>query len=182
MAKDRQDNSADPIEDQATIYDIEPEQDGAGEDWKKKCEEAEKNLLYSRAEFDNYKKNAIKERSDLLKFGAERLARDLIGVLDVFDQALQTEINEKTIESFKKGVELTAHQLRTTLEKHGIHEIDSHGKAFDPQHHEALSAESTSDFPDGHISKVFKKAYKYHDRVLRHGQVIVAQNPGKARE
>lgn len=142
---------------------------------KKELDEKTKQYLYLAAEFDNYKRHAIKERSDLVKFGAERLARDLVGVLDIFDSALATEITPESLASFKTGVELTAKELKSVLERHGISEVASHGQDFNPQFHEALGSEPTEKFKEGQISQILRKAYKFHDRMLRPGQVIVAR-------
>lgn len=131
--------------------------------------------LYLRAEFDNYKKNMIKERSDILKYSGERLALDLLAVLDVFDKALETEINETNYLSFKEGIEITALELKKTLERHGINEIPSKGADFDPNLHEALSQVPSKDFKENTVIDVFKKGYKFHDKVLRHSQVVVSK-------
>lgn len=131
--------------------------------------------LYLRAEFDNYKKNAIKERSDLLKYGGERLAYDLLNILDVFEKALKMDVNATNFAAFKEGIQLTAVEFKKTLEKHGINEIPSMGATFDPNLHEALSQVPTKDKKDDTIIELFRKGYKYHDKVLRHSQVVVAK-------
>lgn len=131
--------------------------------------------LYLRAEFDNYRKQAIKERSDLVKFGGERIARDLLDTLDIFESALATDVSPETLKNFVSGIELTAQQLRAALTKHNIQEIPALGQAFDPYMHEALGSEPSDSVTPGHVSRVFKKAYKYHDKILRPAQVIVAK-------
>jgi molecular chaperone GrpE len=130
--------------------------------------------LYLRAEFENYKKNAIKERSDLLKFGAERIARDVLEVMDNFERALEIKASAETLQNFKTGIEMTAKELKDALAKHGIQEVQSHGQPFNPLHHEAISSEATAAVPAGHVSRVFKKPYKLHDKIIRMGQVVVA--------
>ncbi len=138
-------------------------------------DKANKDYLYLRAEFDNYRRQAIKERSDMLKYGGERLAKDLLDTLDIFETALAGEVSADNFQNFVTGIQMTAQQLRATLQKHGINEVPSAGVAFDPMMHEALSSEATDAVPEGHISQVFKKAYKYHDKILRPGQVVVAR-------
>ncbi|MFN3695942.1 MAG: nucleotide exchange factor GrpE [Pseudobdellovibrio sp.] len=133
--------------------------------------------LYLRAEFENYKKHAIKERSDLLKFGAERVARDILEVMDNFERALQTQVTADTLQTFKTGVEMTAKELKDALTKHGITEVPSEGQPFNPAHHEAISSEQTTQVADGYVSRVFKKPYKLHDKIIRMGQVVVATAP-----
>lgn len=130
--------------------------------------------LYMRAEFENYKRNALKERSDLLKFGSERICRDLLEVVDNFERALEQKAAN---ENFVKGIELIAKELKDALVKNGITEVASHGQQFNPQFHEAISSEVTAEFPEGHVSRVFKKPYKLHDKIIRMGQVVVATTP-----
>lgn len=147
----------------------------------KKDTEADQNkqirndYLYLRAEFDNYKKNVIKERSDLIKYAGERLAYDLLNVLDIFDKALNTEVTSENFKSFKDGVELTASELNKTLEKYGIREIKSLGEKFDPNFHEALTQAPSDEYEPGTVIDVFKKGYKYQDKTLRPAQVVVSK-------
>ena len=134
-------------------------------------------FLYLKAEFENYKRNAIKERSDLLKFGAERVSRDILEVVDNFERALQIKISTETLQNFKVGIEMTAKELKDMLAKHGVSEIPSEGQAFNPAHHEAISSEPTAGVAAGHVVRVFKKPYKLHDKIIRLGQVVVASAP-----
>ena len=134
-------------------------------------------FLYLKAEFDNYKKNVLKERSELLKYGAERVAKDMLEIADNFERALEVKITPETVSTFKQGIEMTAKELKDALGKHGIQEIPGLGQPFNPQFFEALSAEATDKFGEGSISRVFKKAYKLHDKIIRMGQVVVATAP-----
>lgn len=149
-------------------------------DVQKLQEQAEKyknDFLYLRAEFENYKRNAIKERSDLLKYGGERFIRDLLDVVDNFERALQMNITAENYTSFKQGIEMTASEMNALLQRHNVQEVASQGAPFDPAVHEALSSEATDQVAPGHISRVFKKPYKLHDKVIRTGQVVVAKKP-----
>ncbi len=130
--------------------------------------------LYMRAELENIRKQFIKERSELLKFGNERLVRDLLGVLDNVELALQTPPGSDQHQSFRQGVELTFQEFKNSLKKHGVQEIDSLGQNFDPTLHEALSSEPSNTAPAGSVLRVFKKAYKLHDKLVRPAQVVVA--------
>jgi molecular chaperone GrpE len=141
------------------------------------AEKYKNDFLYLRAEFDNYKRHAIKERAELTKYGSERLVVELLNVLDNFERALEIKISADNFESFKKGVEMTATELKGMLTRFGVAELPCQGVAFDPMVHEALSAEETTNVPEGHISRVFKKPYKFHDKVVRPGQVVVAKAP-----
>ena len=141
------------------------------------AEKFKNDYLYLRAEFDNYKKHAIKERADLLKYGAERVLIDVLGVLDNFERALETKATAENLSQYVKGVELTANELRTALTKFGVTEVPALGQNFDPAIHEALSSEETAQYQPGQVSRVFKKPYRLHDKLIRPGQVVVAKKP-----
>lgn len=141
------------------------------------CDKAKKDYLYLLAEFDNYRKNAIKERSELIKYGSERFVREFLGVYDNIERALDSELTADNIESFHAGVKMIAGELRSLLQRHGVEELKAEGQVFDPNKHEALSSEPREDLPPGHVSKVFKKAYKMHDKLIRPAQVTVSSAP-----
>jgi molecular chaperone GrpE len=171
--KESQQNEAASAEGSATVTPIKSDLEQSQEEtlkWKNE-------YLYLRAEFENYKKNTLKERSDLLKFGIERIGRDILEVMDNFERALQTKVTAETLATYKTGVEMTAKELKDMLTKHGIQEVPSENQPFNPSIHEAISSEPTSLEAEGHITKVFKKPYKLHDKVIRMGQVIVATTP-----
>jgi molecular chaperone GrpE len=171
--KPETENGEAAAEGKATVTPIKSELETAQEDVQKWKNE----YLYLRAEFDNFKKHAIKERADLLKFGAERVARDILEVMDNFERALQTKVTAETLNTYKTGVEMTAKDLKEALSKHGIQEVPSENQPFNPLIHEAISSEPTTQVAEGHITKVFKKPYKLHDKVIRLGQVVVATAP-----
>lgn len=137
--------------------------------------------LYLRADFDNYKKAAIKERSDYLKYGSERVFVELLEVVDNFERALSMDVNKDNYESLVKGVQLIHDELKSVLQRFGVTELPSKGEKFDPHIHNALSTEVTAQVPAGHISQVFKKPYKLHDRVIRPGQVVIATEPPESK-
>lgn len=139
------------------------------------CEKHKNDYLYLRAEFENYKRNVIKERQELLRFGSERLIVEILNVLDNFERALENKVTPENLNTFIKGVEMTHSELKSALGKFGVTEIPSLGQPFDPNLHEALSSEGSASIKPGHISRVFKKPYKLHDKVIRPGQVIVAK-------
>ena len=144
---------------------------------QEQVEKYKNDYLYMRAEFENYKRNAIKERSDLIKYGGERFIRELLEIVDNFERALQVTVTPDNFTTFKQGVEMTAQELKALLTRNSVTEIPSEGTPFDPAIHEALSSESTDKVAAGHIARVFKKPYKYHDKVIRPGQVVVAKKP-----
>ncbi len=147
---------------------------------KKLQEQTEKfknDYLYLRAEFENYKRNAIKERSDAIKYGSERIVNDILEVADNFERALQTKVTPETLNTYIQGIEMTSSELKAVLQRNGVSEVKCEGIPFDPNYMEALNSESTNEIPPGHVARVFKKAYKLHNKVIRPAQVVVAKKP-----
>ena len=165
------------MEDNGNSEDEAPKTEGTEPSQLEKCQQdlakAKSDYLYLHAEFDNYRKNAIKERSQYLKYAGERMVVELLGVHDNFERALQAFKNNPD-DPFYKGMELIGTQLRTVLEQFGVNEVPAEGKPFDPMMHEALSSEETDAAEPGTVTKVFRKAYKLHDKLVRPAQVVVA--------
>lgn len=174
---DIENDSTDVVEIESVGEDSERPSSGSKDGLESQLKAAKSDYLYLAAEFDNYKKQSLKERSELLRYGGERLARELLGVIDNFDRALAVESSPETFGAFRQGIELTAGELKSSLLKYGIQEVDCLGQNFDPELHEAIGAEPTADFAPGTICRVLKKAFKMHDRLLRPAQVVVAKSP-----
>jgi len=151
-------------------------------DVQAEIEKLKKDYLYLAAEFDNYRKHAVKERSDLLKFGSERIVRELLDVMDNFERALSVSIDAQNVESFKDGVKMIHSELQALLLRFGVTESNPAGEMFDPNQHEALTSEPTLEHRPGIITKVFRKAYKLHDRLIRPAQVVVAKEPSEQKD
>ena len=120
----------------------EPSQAESTESPEGKLEKLKSDYLYLRAEFDNYRKQAVKERSQVSKYGAERLARDLLNVIDILETAVNSEVNADNWETFKTGVEMTLKEFQQALQNNGIEGLDSVGVPFDPNLHEAVGSGS----------------------------------------
>lgn len=123
------------------------------------------------AEFQNFKRRAAKEKSDIHAFANERIVGDLLPVLDNFERALDTETED--IEGYAKGMQLIFEQLRTALEKAGLKEIEALGQDFDPNVHNAVMTDNTDEYETDKISKVLQKGYKLNDKVVRPSMVAV---------
>ncbi len=149
------------------------------EEFKKQVEKLQNDYLYLKADFENYKKRVIKEKSDLSKYGSESLVIALLDLVDNFERALSLEIKPENVQSFADGIKMVSNEFKNVLTRFGVSEIPSLGVPFDPNFHEALGTEPTSEVPAGHITKVFSKPYKLHDRLVRPGRVVVASAPTK---
>ena len=123
------------------------------------------------ADFDNYKKRAVRERDQLVARAAERLVKELLPVLDDLERALEAA-NEHEEAKLEEGVRLVHRALADALAKEGLTEIEADG-AFDPHVHEALLSQP-SDAEEGAVIQVLQKGYRLGDRVLRPARVVVA--------
>jgi molecular chaperone GrpE len=136
-------------------------------------------LLRTAADLENYKKRALREKQDAIKYGNESLLGKLIPVLDNFDAALSAVSTSQapSTDSFQQGVAMIQQQLRQVLGEAGLEEIDAQGQLFDPNCHEAVSQRETTEVPEGHVLQQLRKGYKLRDRLLRPATVVVAKAP-----
>lgn len=154
-----------------------PEKDIATDESEKhkvKAEEYLQLLQRVQADFDNFRKRTAQERADWSKYCSQRLAAGLLPILDNFERALQAGGDDIT--SFRGGIELIYRQLKDALEKDGIQPMETVGKEFDPNFHEAVMQGPSEDYPDNTVIEEFQKGYILVDRVLRPAMVKVAKN------
>jgi molecular chaperone GrpE len=128
--------------------------------------------LRAKAETENVRRRGQEDVARAHRYGVEGFAGALLAVKDSVDAALTVE--NTSIESFREGVELTAKQLDSVLQKFSITPIVPAGEKFDPHRHQAIS-QVESDQEPGTVVNVLQKGYLLHDRVLRPALVIVAK-------
>jgi molecular chaperone GrpE len=129
------------------------------------------------ADFDNYRKRTARDQESLVARAHERLVKDLLPVLDDLERALEAaEQHEEA--KLEDGVRLVHRELRGTLEKEGLVEIETDG-GFDPHVHEALLSQPSEE-DDGAILQVIQKGYRLGDRVLRPARVVISQGAPEA--
>ena len=131
------------------------------------------------ADLENFKKRAIRERADLLKYAEENLARDLLEIIDNFGLAL-AQIPENSNDEFVKGVKMIHDRFISIMDKHSVRGESSLGQMFDPFKQQALASVPTADSPPGTILEEYKRAYYLKDKLLRPGQVVVASAPAES--
>ena len=142
-----------------------------------KADESWERLLRTTADFDNFKKRAAREKTDAIKYATEGLIGKVIPVLDNFEMALAAAQNSSAdgLKSLQDGVAMIHSQLKNALTDSGLEEVDSAGKVFDPNLHEAVSQQESADVPEGHVLLQLRKGYKLRERLLRPATVIVAK-------
>ena len=123
------------------------------------------------ADFDNYRKRALREREELVTLANERLVKDLLPILDDLERALEAAAQHQEAQ-LEEGVRLTHRALADALGREGLAEIETDGK-FDPHTQEALLSQP-SEAEEGTVIQVLQKGYMLGDRVLRPARVIIS--------
>jgi molecular chaperone GrpE len=129
------------------------------------------------ADFDNYRKRAARDQESLVARAHERLVKALLPVLDDLERALEAA-EEHEEAKLEEGVRLVHRELRGTLDREGLVEIETDGE-FDPHVHEALLSQPSEE-EDGAILQVIQKGYRLGDRVLRPARVVISQGAPEA--
>jgi molecular chaperone GrpE len=126
------------------------------------------------AEFDNFRRRTIKEREEARKMEGKDLIVSLLPVLDDFDRALRSMQNATDLTPVKEGVELIQQKLKNTLTQKGLKEMESIGKPFDPELHEAVTnIPAPNEESKGKVVDEMEKGYFLNDKVARFAKVIV---------
>ena len=144
-----------------------------------KADEHWERLLRTTADFENFKKRAVRERTEAAQFANVAMLQKLLPILDNFEMALtaaQTAQGEK-LASLQAGVAMIHQQFKNVLLETGLEEVDASGQLFDPALHEAVSEQESSDVPEGHVLQQLRKGYKLRERLLRPAIVVVAKKP-----
>lgn len=135
-------------------------------------------LIEAHADFENIKKRLEKEKITAVNFANESFARDLLGVIDALEMALNTQISEENeqAKSLKEGVSLTIESFKAALAKHGVKMIEtSVGGEFNPEIHNAMSYIESDSIASGFIAQIYQNGYMYNERILRPAMVLIAK-------
>ncbi len=130
--------------------------------------------LRSVAELENYRKRAQKERDEVLRYGNEKLLKDIFPVVDGLDRALAAAAPDDPL---VKGVTLIRSNLEQALARHGVTSFSALGQPFDPSRHEALLQVPTADQPPGTVVVEHARGFLLNDRLARPAMVGVAKAP-----
>lgn len=132
-------------------------------------------LLRTVAEFDNYKKRTLKEKTELILNGGEKTITAILPVLDDFERAL-ADTNTDDPAAIKEGMELIFKKFIKTLEGMGVHKIETEDKDFDVDYHEAIAmVPGMGDDKKGKVIDCVQTGYMLNNKVIRHAKVAVGQ-------
>ncbi len=134
--------------------------------------------FYIAAEMQNMQRRFDKEKENLLKYGSEKILRDMLDVVDNFERTLgfiEADQDEK-VKNIAIGIDMIAKQFVEALGKHGLKKVDALGKIFDPNFHEALAQQPADDKEDMEIIQVHQTGYTLNERLIRPAKVVVVKN------
>jgi molecular chaperone GrpE len=129
------------------------------------------------ADYENFRKRALRERQEAARYGSQNLVKDLLSVVDNLDRAIgharQSEGGD--LKSLLQGVELVQREFTAVLAKHHVIEIEAQGKPFNPALHEAMAQIDSDTAEPNTVIDVLEKGYQLHDRLVRPSRVVVAR-------
>ncbi|MCM1369954.1 MAG: nucleotide exchange factor GrpE [Candidatus Amulumruptor caecigallinarius] len=141
-----------------------------------KLEKEKKEYMFLMAEFDNFRKRTLREKSELIKNAAESVFKGLLPIVDDFERALKATEGSADANSVREGMELIYKKLKKYMEQNGVKEMDPDDIDFDADRHEAISAVPVpEESQKGKILDTVEKGYTINDKVLRHAKVVVGQ-------
>lgn len=138
----------------------------AHEHWEK--------CMRAMAELDNVRRRTEREIANAHRYGLEKMITSLLPVVDSLEQALALT-DKHADEAMHEGLLLTMKLFLDVLEKHEVKQLDPEGALFNPEEHEAMSMQASTDAAPNSVLAVFQKGYKLNDRVIRPARVIVAK-------
>ena len=134
--------------------------------------------LRARAELDNVRRRTERDMENMRRYALEKFVAELLAVRDSMEMGVEAAADDKgNLQALRDGVELTYRQFMGVLEKFGVQEINPVGEPFDPDWHEAVSAQPSEDAEPDTVVAVMQKGYAINDRLVRPARVIVAKAP-----
>ena len=141
-----------------------------------KVGELQDKMLRKAAEFENYKRRTENDQLNLLSFAAESFITKILPVVDDFERSLDHIKDTDSAEAIKEGIVLVYEKLLKILDEQGVKKIDSVGKAFDVDYHDALMQVKDETVPPHTVIEEVEKGYIYKDKIIRHAKVIVSED------
>lgn len=139
-------------------------------------EKEKKEYLFLMADFDNFKKRTLREKSEIIKNGAENVLKGILPILDDFERGIEAIKDDATAASVKEGMELIYNKFVKYLQQNGVKEIPTENADFDVDLHEAIAMVPVDDeAKKGKVIDTIAKGYTLNDKVIRHAKVAVGQ-------
>ncbi len=176
---DEQETVEEVVEADQELVDESPE-DESTSNQEMEALQKEKNELYEKmlriqAEYDNFRKRTQKEKEADRKYRSQSLITELLPVVDNFERALNTEVQDDSTKSFIEGMEMIYRQFNQALLNEGVEVIETVGTEFDPNYHQAVMQVEDDQYDSNIVVEELQKGYKLKDRVIRPAMVKVNQ-------
>ncbi len=141
---------------------------------EQEIEQLKDQLLRLRADFENYRKRALREKGEIYENANEALTLELLPVIDHLQLALKSAREHQADSVFQEGLQLIADQMLNTLAKYGLNPFSAEKQVFDPNLHEAISYLPSETEPEGTIIAQSRQGYRFNKKMLRPPQVVVS--------
>ncbi len=141
---------------------------------KTKIDELEDRVKRQMAEFENFRRRTDKEKAAMFETGARSVIEKILPVVDNFERGLAAVPEEEKGSAFVEGMNKVYKQLLTELDNMGVKPIEAVGQEFDPNFHNAVMHVEDENLGENIVAEEFQKGYTYHDTVVRHSMVKVA--------
>ena len=165
----------DSVEEETEVSDSEPTVEERAADAEAKYKEMQDRYLRLNAEFDIYKKRMMRENSDRLKYFNMELIKELLPSVDNLERAISHAGDENSdLENMIEGLQMVYKGMQEAFGKFGVSEIESIGKEFDPNCHQAVGMIESQEVPENHVAEECLKGYYLHDRIIRPTMVRVS--------
>jgi molecular chaperone GrpE len=139
-------------------------------------------MLRLRADFDNYRRRAARDRQDQAARAAEDLLLDLLPAADHFEMGLKTAREHGADPAVVEGFQLIYDRLQAVLQQAGLEPIEAEGQLFNPESHEAVSHLPSADAPADVVIEQTRRGYLLGGKLLRAAQVVVSRGPASGDE
>lgn len=144
--------------------------------YKEEATEWQDKYIRLSAEFDNYRKRTLREKTDLIKMANEALLIDILSVVDDFERGIATIDKSDDLKALKDGIHLIYDKFNAFLRQKGIKEIEAMEKEFDLDYHEAMTKiPAPEEYLKGKVVDVLEKGYTLNDKVIRYAKVVVGE-------
>ena len=141
-----------------------------------KLAEAQEQILRLKAEMENQRRRSAREVENAHKYALERFVQELLPVIDSLEMGRDAAMAEgATLEKLQEGTDLTLKMLLSTIEKFGIKAVHPEGEPFDPELHQAMSMQESSEHAPNTVMNVMQKGYLLNDRLVRPAMVVVSK-------
>ncbi|MDQ2487883.1 nucleotide exchange factor GrpE [Pseudomonas putida] len=175
-------------DEQLNEKDLNVEETGAGTAADTRVLELEEQLAAAKdqalravADVQNVRRRAEQDVEKAHKFALEKFSNDLLPVIDSLELALAHSSDEdEQVKAIREGVKLTLKMFQDTLKRYNLEVVDPHGEPFNPEHHQAMAMQESTEVEPNSVLNVFQKGYLLNGRLLRPAMVVVSKAPSAA--